>query len=412
MVLFYLLISAMPFMEHPLFGKWMGGLTVTKYLGGACLVFALVLVSQGKRIANPLARSNTRLFLGFILVSLASFVSLGSWGHVEVSPFALYISLLIQFFITPIFVDSPVKLRNVLVAELLAVAFASLYVIREWQLYHNLYKGFRPGAVVGDSNYFAVSVVACLPVSGYLLSATAGRWQRVVLAGCVVITLVALMLGASRGGLVGLTAATLFLVSQSKKRVRNLLAVGAVIVPLSLAVPTSPLRRLLNPGYSDNEAIRARQVAWKAGIRMIETHPLFGVGLGNFKPLSASYEDPGEIVISVAHNSYIEMAAELGIPGLLLFVGVQVTSFTGLSRFRLLARRIGYRFLERVAIGLQGSLVGSGVALCFVSGQIQKILWLNVFLAMCLPAILKRAAAKHTATARKRQLTSLACLAN
>jgi O-antigen ligase len=176
-----------------------------------------------------------------------------------------------------------------------------------------------------------------------------------------------------------------------------------ILLPLSLAVPTSPLRRLLTPNYSDDEAVEARAVAWKAGINMIASHPIFGVGLGNFKPLSASYEDPRKIIISVAHNTYIEMAAELGVPGLAIFLSVQVGSFLTLARCRRSAERIGHRFLENASLGLQSGLIGTGLALFFVSGQVQKLFWFNIFLGMCIPSILKRAQRSRRTHAQSRQ---------
>jgi O-antigen ligase len=202
------------------------------------------------------------------------------------------------------------------------------------------------------------------------------------------------MLGASRGGFLGLTLAALFIVARSPQPLKKLVAIVAICLPISLAVPQSPVRRLMNPTYSDDDAVQARRVAWKAGQRMIETHPIVGVGLGNFRDLSASYEDPDEIVISIAHNTYIELAAELGIPGLLLFLGVEVASFISLEKSRKMARRLGDQFLQNVATGLQAGLLGNALALCFVSGQVQKLYWLVIFLGTCLPALLARAKVK------------------
>jgi O-antigen ligase len=393
--LFYLLISSMPFTEHPLFGAWVGVLTVTKYLGGLCLLYAVFLVAKRGRMPSFFNTLQARWFAAFVVLALTSFSLLGESSRLGTSPFALYFSLLLQFLITCVFVDSVRRLRDVLLAEMASIAFASLYVIREWQVYHNIYPGFRPGFVVGDSNYFAVSVVVCLPISYYLIVLPGPRWQRLFTMGCMIITLTAFMLGASRGGFLGLTVASLFVVAHSRQRLRNLVALVAIIVPLSLAVPTSPIRRLISPDYSDDEAVAARRVAWQAGLRMIKTHPMFGVGLGNFKPLSESYEDPDNVWISVAHNTYIELAAELGIPGLLLFVSVLVTSFWALRKVRNAARRVGHTFVGGAALGLQSGLIGAAVALCFVSGQVEKIFWFNIFLTMCLPAAFARACAKR-----------------
>lgn len=394
MILFYLLISAMPFMQHPVFDASIGGLTVTKLLGVGCLGYSIYHGNRTGRIPQFFATTQAKFFCGLVVVALTSFMILGHTSRVQISPFAMYVSLLLQFFFAQMIVDTTPKLRRCIMAALIALAIASLYMIREWQQFHNLYRSFRPGAVVGDSNYFGISVVAALPVSYFLLQLRTSWLYRAFVLVCMLLTLIALMLGASRGGFLGLTLAALFIVARSPQPLKKLVAIVAICLPISLAVPQSPVRRLMNPTYSDDDAVQARRVAWKAGQRMIQTHPIVGVGLGNFRDLSASYEDPDEIVISIAHNTYIELAAELGIPGLLLFLGVEVASFISLEKSRKMARRLGDQFLQNVATGLQAGLLGNALALCFVSGQVQKLYWLVIFLGTCLPALLARAKVK------------------
>jgi O-antigen ligase len=62
---------------------------------------------------------------------------------------------------------------------------------------------------------------------------------------------------------------------------------------------------------------------WKAGVRMMATDPLFGVGVGRFYDLSPSYAAPTLAVIwrsrENAHNNFVQTLAELGVPGLIFF---------------------------------------------------------------------------------------------
>lgn len=394
MIFFYLLIVSMPFMAHPIFDRSFGGLTVTKLVGLACLGYAVHRLATTGRVPSFFATKQARFFCAFAVLALVSFTFMGHTHKFEASPFAMYASLILQFLLVPVFIDNTPKLRKALLVGVFALGFASLYLIREWLQFHNVYSSFRPGAVCGDSNYFGISVVAVLPLSYCLLTQRVSWLYRGFVAGCMFLTLVALMLGASRGGFLGLMMAALYIVVRSKQPVRKLIAIVAIMLPISLAVPQSPVRRLLNPTYSDDDAVQARKVAWKAGRRMIETHPIIGVGLGNFRDLSASYEDPDEIVISIAHNTYIELAAELGIPGLLLFLGVGVTVFLSLERSRKRAQRAGDLFLKEAATGLQAALLGNALALCFVSGQVQKFFWFGIFLSMCLPALVGRSLAR------------------
>jgi O-antigen ligase len=125
---------------------------------------------------------------------------------------------------------------------------------------------------------------------------------------------------------------------------------------------------------------------------MIEEHPFFGVGLDGYKFEVAKYVDPakvpvGETVQRIAHNSYMEIAAEMGIPALLIFVGILVSSLRSLERVRRVAERSGDEFLRRVALGLQAGILGAAVALFFVSGEYQKMFWFAIFISACLPPL-------------------------
>src|SRR5260370_216911 len=127
-------------------------------------------------------------------------------------------SFALVFFVTMVVVDSLKRLRMVLAVAVGSVAFASLYVVREWQVYHNVFSEFRPGAVTGDSNYFVLSAVICMPVAFYLMVEQKSTGWRVFWAGSLAVTLVATTLASSRGGFLGTVAAFLYLVMRSRRR--------------------------------------------------------------------------------------------------------------------------------------------------------------------------------------------------
>jgi hypothetical protein len=61
-----------------------------------------------------------------------------------------------------------------------------------------------------------------------------------------------------------------------------------------------------------SEALEVRVVMGKAALRLTAAHPVFGVGLGRFYALSGHFEN--------AHNNFLQIAAELGMSGLVLFL--------------------------------------------------------------------------------------------
>ena len=162
---------------------------------------------------------------------------------------------------------------------------------------------------------------------------------------------------------------------------------------------------LFDPGvahrYSTSDGGNGRTDIWKVGWRMVEAHPVRGVGAGNFRDVSGQYllTEPGAITASdqiidephFAHNVYLEVLAELGIVGLALF-GALVGSGdrdggTGGPQVR--ARR--RRSMELLSSAVVVALVSLLAMDFFLSDQFSKQLWL--LLALC-PALLAIAAGR------------------
>ena len=190
---------------------------------------------------------------------------------------------------------------------------------------------WRPGSIAGDANYFALDACFILPMAFLLVWRSRVPWERIFALGCLVATIASATLGASRGGFIAIGAAFLWLVWHSPRRLRNFIVVIILAMPPILLFPSSPVRRLIHPTYGDLNGVENRRIAWKAGLRMVERHPLIGIGLGEFKPQMDYYADPGVNFSSIAHNSYLEVAAETGLPNFLVFVAMLFFTYRSLS---------------------------------------------------------------------------------
>jgi probable O-glycosylation ligase (exosortase A-associated) len=397
MIFFFLLILTLPLTTHPLWSSFVGDLTIVKYVGGICFLYAVFhLLFESRALPSWFGSWPARWFMMFYLIAALSFLTHGADIPWQVSPLFTYTSLALLFFITLAIVDSPKRLHQTLLVAIGSVAFASLYVIREWQKFHAVVPNFRPGYVTGDANYFAISCVLCIPLAFYLMIGRQPLWHRALCFGCMIVTLIGVTLAASRGGFLGLVIAFLYLVARSKHRLTNFVLVCAVMIPLSVLSPSSPLQRLLHPNRGDKESVEDHQIAWRAGLGMIKSHPFFGVGLGNFKPEMKRYTPEGVNVDTIAHNTYVELAAELGIPGLLLYLTMIFSSLRTLENVHRRAIRSDQPTLGRAAAGIQAGLVGFAVSSFFLSAEYQRLLWLMIFLSATLPSILRSAAKDRT----------------
>jgi O-antigen ligase len=131
--------------------------------------------------------------------------------------------------------------------------------------------------------------------------------------------------------------------------VAGVLVVSAALV---LSVPSLGLRfasAVTDEGSGD------RRFLAESALRAVEEHPLAGVGLGRYRPgLFASVDTPEDVVrhAGKAHNQYLTLAAEAGIPAALLFIAVLIFCWRRLQPARPLgaAGRSSLVFLALVSL--------------------------------------------------------------
>jgi len=392
MIFFYLLVTVLPLTVHPVWSMFVGDLTIVKYLGFVCVLYAALDLLMRPQAVDFLRTWQARLYLGFSGLVTLSFLGLTRPVALETSPLMVCLSLAMLFFTTLVLVNSLVRLRWTLLAAIGGLAFASLYVLREFQKFYSPGSPTRPGYVVGDPNYFTLSAVLCIPLAFSLMQERRPRWLRPFAGACLVLMILAVTVAASRGGFLGLIAAFLYVLWRSRQRARNFIVVACLIVPLSIVAPISPLARLISPTYSDAEASDSRYVLWSAGLRMFQENWLTGIGVGNFKALVRSYQEPGRTVQAIAHNTYIQLLAELGLFGLVAFLGALIAAFVSLQRTASQALRLRSSLLYHSASGIQGGLIGYVVGAFFVSAEYQRLLWFMVFVSISLATLTRQLA--------------------
>jgi O-antigen ligase len=391
MILFYTLILSFPLMQHPLFGREVAGFTVEKYLGVCCIAYALFYVAREKRHV-PIFRSGpVQAFLVFYLWAVISYYGI-SGPDASSDLIRVYTGHLAFMFVTFCLVDSIERLRWSLISCVAAMGLASLYCMREWQkgiVEYGL--GYRPGYVTGDPNYFTASAILCLQAAIFFILYRRRKWELWFALASLAITIPAIIVTASRGGFIGLMAMLAFLVFRSRRPWRNGLALALPLLAslaIMAALPQSPLDRLLHPDKSDATSADIRLQLWDAGMGMVRQHPVFGIGLGNFKSsVSGSFPSNADMD-HIAHNTYMENAAEMGIPGLLMFLVILGSTFVTLERSRRRARGMGVEFIAQIANTLQAGLFGFAFSIFFLSAEFLKLLWFSVFLSAALPQVL------------------------
>jgi O-antigen ligase len=184
-----------------------------------------------------------------------------------------------------------------------------------------------------NRNHFAGFAEMMIPVALVPLALGKVRRARLFLVALfAMVPIVALLLSASRGGIVSfavqmLILFLLFLV----RRVRSkyVVAGGVVVLCAVMAVSWIGVQQVLERfsgiqtfGVPTGKRAAMRQDTW----RLFLDHPILGTGLGTFEMVYPPYDSAydGKIV-NHAHNDYLEALAETGLVGALCcvwFLGV------------------------------------------------------------------------------------------
>jgi len=147
--------------------------------------------------------------------------------------------------------------------------------------------------------------------------------KRFYFVGGALILFLADLLTFSRGGYIGLIAGSFLFIFQTvlshpKKKKIFLWSIFSCVF-FCLCFFLTPIGNRLYSSFSPTDTSNKERLRlWQVTADFIYKNPVFGSGLGNYalqvKP-TAGYREP-----IYAHNTYLDIAGELGIPGLFFFL--------------------------------------------------------------------------------------------
>ena len=152
--------------------------------------------------------------------------------------------------------------------------------------------------------------------------------QRAFALGASLLIMAGLFLTGSRSA-IGAAAGGLFVLAYLVMRGRNAIqsrrVIGFAVVALIALALVFP--RLIGhdlAGATAGESLKVRLELWKAGVGVLRTHPLFGVGLDRFFIYLDRFASPELKAMWTGrlnpHNDFLRTATEFGVVGLSLFV--------------------------------------------------------------------------------------------
>jgi O-antigen ligase len=271
----------------------------------------------------------------------------------------------------------------------------------------------RATGTIGDPNELAAVLVAGVILAGVLVALLRkAPTLRLLAIGAALLCAAGLFSTFSRGGLVALgfsLVAAMFLGGRWRGRAVGIAALLAfcAIAFFTLIAPQAATQRV-----TQVDGGTGRTDIWRVGGRMVQAHPIRGVGAGNFRWTSVHYTlKPGAVRYDyfidhpkVAHNTYLQELAELGVVGLSLFLTIVLFSVASAIKAAGRFSEAGDREMELLSRGVLLALLGILAADFFISGQFSKQLWLLLGFG---PALLAIASRQMPAPAPKRRVARL-----
>lgn len=243
----------------------------------------------------------------------------------------------------------------------LAYEFNLLYYFSPMFLPQEFYHGGL------DNNGIAITMVTSTGLAFFLGFHSPKLWQRLFAFGCAAMMAHVILFSNSRGGMFSLiiTAAFTFILVPKRPVPMLVFALGIAGV---LALAGEGVQKRFMSSFSEKEEGTdadgggKRSAHWKACIDSMQKNPL-GVGPCHWRTVAPSYGLPP----MEAHSTWMQIGAELGLPGLASLLGfylIAVVRLYPLTKDSYPVPDPWFRYLARMVIS---SLVGFLVAAQFVT---------------------------------------------
>lgn len=309
-------------------------------------------VAVGSLIVTPRRFWNQpadRFLLGFWAAIVLSNLA---WGWIAGASLGLsdFFTVVFSYFLVRMAGTTERRIRMIIVVVIVLSLFQALNGV----IQHQTGVGFgdvkmvqdnriRGTGIFNDPNDLGMALVMVVP---FLISTLLESKFVVRIAALSTLStiLLAIYYTGSRGAVLGVAAVlTVYFASRFRSTVAPIVAAVALVA----VVAAAPARA--GDMSSGEESAQGRIQAWSAGLVMLRSHPVFGVGYGRFT----------EFHELVAHNSFVHTFAELGLFGAFCLVGMWASYFRGLRATP----------LNRMRRDLVASAAGTLVCAMFLSRQ-------------------------------------------
>jgi O-antigen ligase len=231
-------------------------------------------------------------------------------------------------------------IRNIMVIYL---GIEILYVLIPTYITHGTFQALSRGqifkGIAANINITAFSILLKVPFVFSLLKKQESKFLKIALFFLLSSSFFTISLLGTRGALLAsfliVIMSTVFSLVFLKNR-KNLIPIGIVIVSLIVPILFNQLIQINNQNdvvnrlgtfrnYSKDGSINERLSYYKLSIENLMENPLIGMGYGNWKieSIPSTLDQKNTYIVPYhSHNDFLQLGAELGLIGLLLYVSI------------------------------------------------------------------------------------------
>jgi O-antigen ligase len=293
------------------------------------VAIAALIAMVGHRISRnlPIVRLSPEIIgVGGLAVVMLGTAPFSVWPGGAIGTFTdIYFKVVLVFILMVNSVRSVRALRWFTWLILAAMGYVAARGTIDYITGSNLIRGERLhgsiSGLMGNPNDLAMNMVTFLPLAAMIAIARGRPLTRAIAALIAVLMAATIVFTKSRAGLLGLAAAMAIMIYEGRKLQPRLGAMA--LVGLLAASPFMPgwfwtrVSSIVNAEEDETGSRQARKDLMWEGWRTFLAYPLTGVGAGQFK----NYNPDGRLEPwRETHNVLLQIAAELGLFGLIAFL--------------------------------------------------------------------------------------------
>lgn len=301
-----------------------------------------------------------------------------------------FIRCVVMFIVMVNVVRTPARLKGLLFLGVGAAIWLSFAAIEDYRSGLLTVEGYRAAGrgtgIFGNTNDMALHLVTMFPIVAAAMFGSRNKLAKIALAACGILLVAAIVLSYSRGAFIGLVVILVFFALKlgNQNRVAIILGLLMVAGAFLLFAPGGYGTRLLSifiPSLDPVQSADARRAELFRSLYVAIRHPFFGIGMGN-------YQSQMSLRGLVTHNSYTQIASEMGLFALACYIAFMISPLRKLGQIvrETSSERRSSRFFY-LAVGVEGALIGYMISSFFLSVPYNWYVYYLVAYAVCLRRI-------------------------